>query len=694
MPPVAGIPTYNADTDPYCPRAQVRKYNEDRKKVAKLNAKKGKGSAGAAWVTKTLQTKFENVPLLLTPSLRSKAMSNIVGNRTPAEVETLQKVIVRENILMELHRLLDHNDDISGVLAEVGELVKALRFQTVDLVEDIDAWMCVQPSHRPFLYRGVNYLTKIAYDLDFLDQYEEIVEKFCFEFKRNPFGYRDGGEVILGSCANKIQATDNFSQRSNYLQKNAFVNGVELIRIRNAEKVIQNEFNRIDKEKGYFEINKKAINDAEEDMIKNNITTLTVPSLHEPSKSSMKSSNGSKKGIVKFNARKIKLERIATLQEEAGDLKGMETHLEEQVNILVDQYQSLSEKRKSYDTKRKEALSLDRDVAAQHIAVEISIMTADMQEINGKIKEIQKQGYFIALERRRKRQVARQLNDEVESEKARLSLKNRLSAQIKAGGLQAALKTLNNLNVNEMNNKQSKRPQPKISESDLFNMIKANGGIFSDAPISSTDTTSVGSEGSIVDPNVGNIDFDEGEQLDNLDIEDDNEDDLDMGDTTNYDEDNNGYNDGNEYGVNIIQHNVNEYNEQEKIDGEIEQENEEQYFERQEVDEIEQEVDEQEQEEEEENNISVILPNIITPSNGNSFDYDPNMVTISDGNILSGYEDIYFPPIVNELESLEKTNENINEIIMDDINQNSIDDNNDFIENTSNININDNLDEI
>ena len=128
--------------------------------------------------------------------MNSDGSTTVGGAQTPAEVEILQKVIVRENILGELHKLLDNQNDVSNCINEVVELVKAIRFQTVDLVEDIDSWQCVQPTIKPFLYRGVNYLLKISNDMDFLDKYEEIVEKFCFEFKRNPFAYRDGGNII------------------------------------------------------------------------------------------------------------------------------------------------------------------------------------------------------------------------------------------------------------------------------------------------------------------------------------------------------------------------------------------------------------------------------------------------------------------------------------------------------------------
>jgi len=166
-----GIPTYNAESDPYCPRAQVKKYNSDRRLAAEEMASKAKRSG--EWIKNTLQSKFDQAPVKFNnPSLRAKAGAAAAsgGPESLAEVEILQKVIVRENLLSELQKLLFNQNDVSGCLGEVVELVKALRFQTVEIVEDIDSWQYTQPSPRPFLYRGVNYLIKIFSDLNFLDQ--------------------------------------------------------------------------------------------------------------------------------------------------------------------------------------------------------------------------------------------------------------------------------------------------------------------------------------------------------------------------------------------------------------------------------------------------------------------------------------------------------------------------------------------
>ena len=470
--PTQGIPEYKAELDKFCPRAQVWKYNNDKRSEA---AQEAKGDRATDWIRKTLQSKFENVPLKLTPSLRAKAVSSVAGPESMAEVEILQKVIVRENLIGELHKLLQNQNDVSSCLGEVVEIVKAVRYQTVDIVEDIDGWQSVQPTARAFLYRGINYLVKIFSDLNFLDSYEEIVEKFCFEFTANPLAYRGGGDIATGPGGN-ASSTKVSKLSSSFHSNMGWFDGIEAIRLRNAEKTIQREFDRIDHEKrnfkatgpdtassfqyhnslgggkqssfakytpmsggaggggetpGTFNVNGGGstfgfggsqtgqeedymLSSAGADMGNGNPYGSFPPTREGeegqeeddddngdfPERSSSKSKKfhrgvGNKKWRQKFNGRKVKMERIAALTEEANELKAMQVHLEEQINVLVEKHRTTAEKRKVAETRRKEAVAVDRDAAAQHFVVEISIATADMQDINSMIKDLQRQSYFI-----------------------------------------------------------------------------------------------------------------------------------------------------------------------------------------------------------------------------------------------------------------------------------------------------------
>ena len=504
IPPSSGIPKYDSYLDPNCPKARVKKFNDDNKNLSKLSAMKSNesGGRGSKFITKILKSKFDDVPLRLNPSLRAKAISNVMnsdgsgavgGAQTPAEVEILQKVIVRENILGELHKLLDNQNDVSNCINEVVELVKAIRFQTVDLVEDIDSWQCVQPTIKPFLYRGVNYLLKLSNDLDFLDKYEEIIEKFCFEFKRNPFAYRDGGNVInpYFVSANDEAGQSNTGQgnkdakrtsKKNHKNSNAkvteFVDGVELYRLHNGEKTIQREIERLENERkqlrhqhpgssnlfiGEDGMNNSTVAYENSTMSISNQYVNEVDTYSQYNQLSANERTGSSEANheekvratnrvwkVKFDPKKVKTERINVLSTEIDELKAMEAHIEDQISAHVHNYHSIQSKRSNADQRRIDALTARKDIAAQHIAVEISILTADMQDINTKIKELQRQSYFISLERKRKRRVVQQLTDELNDEKRRAALKTKLEKKIKENGLISALKTLNKINMEEL----------------------------------------------------------------------------------------------------------------------------------------------------------------------------------------------------------------------------------------------------
>lgn len=468
------IPKYDAYSDPNCPRAQVLKYNQERAAAAKARASESEKYT-KQWVNQSLQSKVDEVPVRLHTSLREKAMSSIVGKESKIEVDILQKVIVRENMITELHKLLDNQVDINSCLNEVVEIVKAIRFQTVDIIEDINNWQYSLPTIRPFLFRGTNYLIKISYDLDFLDSYEEIVEKFCFEFKRNPLAYKEGGFLL--NNANRGEETgpeiSKQNKRNNpyHITERSFIDGIEVVRLHNAERTIQREFERLDEEKRNYEAfdgTSASVNLGESGM------SMVMGNDQYQTRDDK---NKLEKKKIKFNGRRIKLERISTLSNEAAELKAMESHIEDQVNALVEKYQKFNSKRQNAEAKRKEALSLGRDVAAQHIAVEISILTADMQEINSKIKELQRQSYFISLERKRKQKVVRQLTDEVNEEKRRTEIQKKLSEKIREGGLLSALKTLNQVDMSKFTGEMLAKARGEefkesiITEDDIYNTM-------------------------------------------------------------------------------------------------------------------------------------------------------------------------------------------------------------------------------
>jgi len=247
--PSQGIPAYSAEKDPHCPNGQIRKFNEEKKLKSQILAQREK--ATATFIKTTLDHSLDDLTDMKYKS-GNEVKSKVKTRESYAEIEILQKIVVRENLLVELHRLLKSQNDVSVCLNEVVELIKAMRFQTLDIIEDINAWQQTQPKVRAFEYKGSNYLVKIKCDLDFLDLYEEIVEKFCFEFNSNPLAYRGGGNVITGYSADPRRKAYSQGLLRDYYSKSddALLDGLDTTRLHNAEKIIQNEFQRIGREKG------------------------------------------------------------------------------------------------------------------------------------------------------------------------------------------------------------------------------------------------------------------------------------------------------------------------------------------------------------------------------------------------------------------------------------------------------------
>jgi len=477
--PSAGIPKYRAESDPLCPAGQMKKYNDEKRLNAKLLAEQEK--RGEKWSKVSLENNFKDVPVKINPSLRYKAMESFgptSKNDAMAEVEILQKIIVREGLLAELHKLLKTQNEINSCLGEVSELVKALRYQTLDIIEDISAWQDVQAVPRPFLYKGLNYLVKVKCDLDFLDLYDEITERFCFEFKSNPLAYRDGGNIISGYNFDKTEYNKALLKKSS---NQMYVDGIEITRLKNAEKIIQNEFNRLGADKNFREGNNlenelptsfhhnegpkryennqlvqvssnkvdkggvltQKVAKAKVKRVKSKQVTIESPAANDVSNNDADMKFYYEKTPKKnFNPRKIKLERILTLEEEASELKAMMTHVEEKVKVLFEQGKDISEKRKLYAIRMKEAQAQGKETASQHIAAEISVLTAKLQDLQIQIKNLQREGYFISLERKRKLGVRQKLKDEMAEEKKRETLKKTIEDKIKKEGLMSVLQAL------------------------------------------------------------------------------------------------------------------------------------------------------------------------------------------------------------------------------------------------------------
>lgn len=184
------IPAYNAKTDALCPKGVISKYNEDKQLQNKEMNK-----SSSKWMKSNLQAKAPGLTVKFDVTLQPSVP---VTADTPLENEILQKIVVRENLLSELKTNLQNQNDIPSAIYEISELVKAIRFQTVEIIENMNDWALSSISKiTSFLFRGEKYVLKVIEDMSFLDQYEDITAFFGFEFTTNPLCHEHGDLSVL-----------------------------------------------------------------------------------------------------------------------------------------------------------------------------------------------------------------------------------------------------------------------------------------------------------------------------------------------------------------------------------------------------------------------------------------------------------------------------------------------------------------
>eukprot|EP01040_Poterioochromonas_malhamensis_P003722 gene3724-3977_t len=516
---------YKAENDPYCPAAKIRKFNDEQKLKLKEALKNEKRSE--KWIKEKLETKFEDVPLRINIGLRTKAFEAassssanlypgvaVAGSNKPvlAEVEILQKIIVRERLLSELQRLLRSGSDILAIMTEVVELVKALRYETVEIIEDIAQWQEQQPTLRPFLFKGVNYLIKMTNDLDYLDSYDEVVERFCFEFKQNPLAYRGGGHIISDTLTRHLSVASQARSQSQmqaqamqseyYLQgllksyydgsSKAAVDGIEVVRLHNSEKIIQRELQRIAQQAFIGEDRNQLSYDVStfQDLHQPQFTQSPVVTQHQgnisPSggasawKQDAREDERKHKAII--NPTRMKVERMEKLKEEADELQAMLSHIQEKINTITEQIQDIAKRRKLLEFRFSEAKTQGKEVASQHIAAEILLLNQEISEHQLQIKENQKESYFLTLEKKRKYLVIKKLKDELNQQRQKELLKKKIEEKIRKEGLTAALNAVEDLALKV----KSKTPiksssKKKKRSSDIFNQTDYTEGVISRA---------------------------------------------------------------------------------------------------------------------------------------------------------------------------------------------------------------------
>ncbi|ETL87712.1 hypothetical protein L917_13157 [Phytophthora nicotianae] len=115
------------------------------------------------------------------------------------ELEVLKCILVREGYLQRLGRASIAGHIGGAHLGETIDLLDLLRLATLETVEAIVAWRYYKQKGKAndklrtptepeqFKWNGINYLLKVASDLEFLSKHTGLIEWLGFTLQRNPF---------------------------------------------------------------------------------------------------------------------------------------------------------------------------------------------------------------------------------------------------------------------------------------------------------------------------------------------------------------------------------------------------------------------------------------------------------------------------------------------------------------------------
>ncbi|OWZ08173.1 hypothetical protein PHMEG_00019327 [Phytophthora megakarya] len=120
---------------------------------------------------------------------------------TGEELEVLKCILVREGYLQRLGRVSSVGQVTGAHLGETVDVLDLLRLATLETVEAIVAWrnyklkneanvkLGDKVSNEPeqFKWNGINYLLKLASDVEFLGKYTGLTDWLGFTLHRNPF---------------------------------------------------------------------------------------------------------------------------------------------------------------------------------------------------------------------------------------------------------------------------------------------------------------------------------------------------------------------------------------------------------------------------------------------------------------------------------------------------------------------------
>ena len=118
--------------------------------------------------------------------------------RPQLQFELLKLVLLRENYVQRLRKKLSGKGKgatagVNGLDLGVVGLMDCIREVTVQVIETTRLWERAQlvqacnSTAKPFQWNGTNYLEKLGHDLEFLEEYPQLVDWLGFSTINNPF---------------------------------------------------------------------------------------------------------------------------------------------------------------------------------------------------------------------------------------------------------------------------------------------------------------------------------------------------------------------------------------------------------------------------------------------------------------------------------------------------------------------------
>lgn len=119
------------------------------------------------------------------------------------------------------------------------------------------------------------------------------------------------------------------------------------------------------------------------------------------------------------------------------------SHITEKIKTLTTDYQDRIKMYRAIESKMIDARNAGKEAAAQHCTADLIVRKAALVELTNKVKELQREHYFVGLEKKRKQGVIRTIQTELDEEKRKAALKKKIEEVIKTKGLAAALDLIN-----------------------------------------------------------------------------------------------------------------------------------------------------------------------------------------------------------------------------------------------------------